>query len=306
MRVLNFNCEVEMNIVRFQGGLGNQMFQYSLYKKMSNSSKKVSADLSLFRNYFRPYMLNNAFGIDVVEVCKYQTTDRRIEIIIHALNKIFFNHLKLQLLLIKGDYYKESPEIKVDYYLTRKEGYFDVYWQNENYFIDCKDDIISDFKFKIIDINVIKMAQLIQSKANNTSLHWRRGDYVRNTDHDVLSADYFYRALAKLIDLKNIKHVFIFSEEYNWVEEEIKDFDLNLDLIIVSKELIGTHDFNEMYLMTLCENNIISNSSFSWWGAYLNQNHEKKVIAPSKWSNKKDFNLIEKDRVPSEWLRLDP
>jgi hypothetical protein len=191
-------------------------------------------------------------------------------------------------------------------YLSRREGYFEGYWQSEKYFKASKEEIKRDFNFKIKDKDVIRLANLIETTTPYTSLHWRRGDYINNRDHEVLTTRYFREALVYLIENKGIKYVFIFSEDYDWVEAKINSFNLKVAIIVISKELNGVEVHNEMYLMTLCENNIVSNSSYSWWGGYLNKNHEKVVIAPTRWSNKLNFDLMEIDRVPLEWLRLDP
>lgn len=292
-----------MKIIKFQGGLGNQMFQYALYKTLITVDE-VCADLSIYKDYFRPYMLKDAFDIELINHDKYYIKKYSNHIFTRAINKLLLTPLKLQIISIRNNYYIESPEIKSDYYLSRREGYFDGYWQSEKYFIASKEEIMRDFNFIIRDKNVIRLANLIQTTTPNTSLHWRRGDYVNNRDHDVLTTKYFREALLNLIENKGIKYVFIFSEDFDWVEAKIKTFNLNVTIIVISKEVNGVKDHNEMYLMTLCENNIISNSSYSWWGAYLNKKHEKTVIAPSRWSTKLNFDLMEIDRVPLEWLRL--
>ena len=135
----------------------------------------------------------------------------------------------------------------------------------------------------------------------SVSLHVRHGDYVTNADtnsfHGVCSLDYYKNAVSKIKQEMPLPF-FIFSDDIIWAKENL-DFIGNMTFIEYNG---ATPDHEEMYLMSLCQHNIIANSSFSWWGAWLNQNPNKIIIAPQNWFN--DVSLDTKDLIPNEWIRL--
>lgn len=297
-----------MLIVKFQGGLGNQMFQYAFYKYL-NQKNLVYADLSWFKNSsqdnMRPYMLNHVFGINLKELQAKKSPKTNSPFVFRVINKLILKNLNFKIIRTNDSYYVEYPQTRVDYYLSRKNGYLDGYWQSERYFLSAKNQVIKDFEFKIKDEKIIKTAKEINATKNSVSLHWRRGDYVNHSQLEVIKPNYFLSVLKRLVELKNINKVFVFTEDYDWVKNQLLSFNLNLNFRIISKELEGVEDYNEMYLISICENNIISNSSFSWWGAYLNKYEEKIVIAPKKWTKSEGYELSNKERVPSSWLRME-
>ncbi|MEI6528810.1 MAG: alpha-1,2-fucosyltransferase [Candidatus Falkowbacteria bacterium] len=139
------------------------------------------------------------------------------------------------------------------------------------------------------------------STTNSVSLHIRRGDYV--SDPNTKAAHYtygmeYYSSAIKLIDSKLDNPVyFIFSDDIAWVKENLK---ISSSVIFVSAP--STHDYEELMLMSKCKNNIIANSSFSFWGAWLNQNSNKIVIAPKRWNNVYESEY--KELLPHSWLKI--
>lgn len=163
------------------------------------------------------------------------------------------------------------------------------YYQSEKYFINCKEDILKEFTFKE---NILTKAKSIINSINDkeiVAVHVRRGDNVINPNFPTIGMDYIQEALN------------IFSDkEYNFL--------IISDDIPYCKEVFpkgvyfseGTNDLIDLCLMSLSDHNIISNSSFSWWGTYLNPNKNKKVIAPSNWFKDKSINTD--DLIPSNWI----
>lgn len=194
-------------------------------------------------------------------------------------------------------------EVKVDYIF--QEPYFHYtkefnkiqdntsvqgYYQSEKYFIDYKKDIIKEFTFKP---KIRSQADdMIKDFRNNeiVAVHIRRGDNVINPAFPVISIEYIQEALN------------VFSnKEYNFliISDDIpycKEIFPESENIRFSN---GTNDFVDLCLMTLCDHNIISNSSFSWWGAWLNNNPNKIITAPSDWFKDKTMNT--NDLIPREW-----
>lgn len=296
-----------MLIVKFQGGLGNQMFQYAFYKCLSQNNE-VYVDLSWFNSHDssvnRPYILKYAFGIDVIEAREKVLARFKVPFLFRVVNKFILNRTDYKISKSEDNLYVEYPYVSQFFYLSRKNGYLDGYWQSEIYFDEIKELIKKDFTFNVDNQRVKQIADEIKSTRNSVSLHWRRGDYVGNPIHDILTPNYFYKSLNTLIDLKAIKKVFVFTEDFSWVENKLRDFNLNLDFKIISKELTEIEDYYEMYLMSICNNNIISNSSFSWWGAYLNNNIDKIVLAPSNWYGDEDLEYFSSDLILKEWIKV--
>ena len=154
------------------------------------------------------------------------------------------------------------------------------YFQNEKYFLDYSDEIRECFKFKESIAN--EADNIIGNFRDSVSLHVRRGDYVSQQDyHPVQSLSYYTRAL----EIVGVSNVFVFSDDIHWCKNNIEIEGFNFNFVDTE------NPYHSMYLMTKCENNIIANSSFSWWGAWLNRSENKTVIAPSLWFG----NSINKD-----------
>jgi hypothetical protein len=175
----------------------------------------------------------------------------------------------------------------------------DGYWQTENYLIDIKDTILNDFQLKLPLRNELKEIALKISDSNSVSIHIRRGDYAQdkktNAHHGTCSLEYYQEAI-KLITEKIQNPIFyIFSDDIEWVKE-------NLKINYPKYHVEGNKGFEDMELMKNCKHNIIANSSFSWWAAWLNTNKEKIIIAPKNWLNNPKFDTS--DVVPNSWIKI--
>ena len=203
----------------------------------------------------------------------------------------------------EGNYLKE-PHFEFSSSIASSVGeiYYDGYWQTPRYFEECPDYIREKFRFKLSSSNeVIEYLEKIQ-KTCSVGLHIRRGDYVNNSQvsavHGVCSLDY-YKLAVELILRENSSSVFyIFSDDLEWAKNNL-DFIPNKIFIEFSETRF---DWEEMFLYSNCSHNIIANSSFSWWGAWLNNNVGKIVIAPDRWFNQSCINTS--DLYPVDWYRL--
>ena len=167
------------------------------------------------------------------------------------------------------------------------------YFQTEKYFKHIEKEIRSDFTFKDEILNPCK--EMIESVENPIALHVRRGDYIKNAEnHFNLPIEYYDAALGKFDDDRN---VIVFSDDPLWCHDEGTFVD---DRFIISENEDNRVD---LCLMSLCDDFIIANSSYSWWGAWLSTNKDKTVIAPAQWFGKtgytKDHNT--KDLIPNDW-----
>ena len=178
--------------------------------------------------------------------------------------------------------------------------YLSGYWQSEKYFRSFFSEIRRDFLFKQpLEGRNVEVAKQI-SEVNAISMHIRRGDYVNspvaNQTHGVCTPNYYHEAISHLLERVVKPHIFIFSDDIPWARKNLK---IDAPCSFVDHNC-GLESFNDMRLMSMCDHHIIANSSFSWWGAWLNQSETKIVVAPQEWFAV-DKNVS--DLIPVNWVR---
>lgn len=285
-------------IVKFNGGLGNQMFQYAFSRAVKDKfGCEILFDYSFFEDVKscdfvanRDYELN-LFTLNCPEVAEDDLA--KIKEPKGFLQKKFPFLFGVNYKREKNAWVYDKNMLKP--YFVCYEGYF----QNEKYFKHLRDELIKDFTLQapLDDANRNILNEI--KKTNSVSLHIRRGDYVTlngvNKTHGLCSMEYYKQAVAYIAKYVENPHFYLFSDDINWVLENLK---LEYPYTIV--DINQGKGYFDLELMKNCKNNITANSSFSWWGAWLNQNPEKIVVAPKAWTAKK----IKCDIVPSEWVRL--
>ena len=260
------------------GGLGNQMFQYAFYLSKKEMGYNVIPDISLFRTDKRHLMHN---GFELAKIFNLNSS-----VVFHS---SFFSQyliklaLKLKLrFLISNDSvslgYRENLKFSKLYHLHG-------YWQSEKYFNDITDLVRKEFVFKDVDqINLTLSREMNDdSEYTSISLHIRRGDYI-NYNMKLLGRAYYEKAIDYIKSKVENPKFYIFSDDMSAAIKIVKGMGVTYTPISINT---GIDSYKDMFLMSQCKNNIIANSSFSWWGAWLNANKKKMVIAPS-WG--KDFN----------------
>lgn len=189
---------------------------------------------------------------------------------------------------------------------ARDGAYLEGFWQSEKYFKEIEDAIRKEFTLKKpLGSTAALWAEKIRAAGTSVSLHIRRGDYVTNSIthsyHGTCSKEYYARAYAEMIRRlgKNPEAVelFIFSDDIPWAKENLS---FPSQIYFVSDDAIP--DYEEIALMSICRHHIIANSSFSWWGAWLDASEGKIVIAPEIWNAVRGMDTT--DLVPSEWIRI--
>lgn len=293
-----------MIIIKLQGGLGNQMFQYAFASILAKKNKtKVVIDCSFFARVEKtPGFTPRKFELAIFNNHYIWVSDSDV-FYFHRLSKI--NKLKKKIGLNYPKIYNETSfgfqsgdlSIKSPVYL---KGYFQSY----KYFIGYEDFIRQVFSFSIGTLDDLNKELLSTIKSSNTiSIHIRRGDYVNDTIiatyHGDCSLDYYQEAI-KLLSSKNEEFTLVFfSDDSDWVKRQFEDLPYSKIFIDHNKE---ENSWKDMVLMSSCSHNIIANSSFSWWAAWLNDNQSKIVVAPQKWFAITDKNT--NDLIPSEWIQL--
>lgn len=179
------------------------------------------------------------------------------------------------------------------------DSYLHGYWQSERYFAKIAGQIRRSFVFpEFSDTRNAEMAAHIAG-SQAISLHVRRGDYVALQAHVLCDQAYYDAALARIMDGLNITPVvFVFSDDPGWARDNLH---LPCEKVVV--DFNGPDgDYKDMHLMSLCRHNIIGNSSFSWWAAWLNANPDKRVAAPERWFG--DPDLDNPDILPTGWISV--
>lgn len=291
-----------MHIVNILGGLGNQMFQYAFaYTLSKDQNSMVKLDIHDFEGYdLREYELD-IFNVSLPLAT--QTEVNKLKYKNETLFQKVLRKIKRRPIPFTNSYYRE-PHFHHDDKVLSLTGdiYFEGYWQSEKYFLKYKNDLLKEFTLKkgLHSQSQNYMEQIISTEA--VSLHIRRGDYVTNQHtnsvHGTCPIEYYQKAVQKIEEGRKAPHFFIFSDDLEWAKDNLS-FIENLTFIELDANV---PDHEEMILMSKCQHNIIANSSFSWWGAWLNQNENNMVIAPKKWFNDSSKNT--KNLIPSGWIKL--
>jgi hypothetical protein len=285
-----------MIIVRIIGGLGNQMFQYALFRSLKENGKDVKMDISEFETYGRHngYELSKVFAIE-----ENIASNHEVELLADK-NEDFMSKVRRKIFGIKKTHYFQEEFKYIPEVFNLDNVYLDGYWQSEKYFGENKDIIRNNFNFRnnLDDKNKEMVEKIINTNA--VSIHVRRGDYVSNPEasklHGGITTLDYYKKSIEAINAKVENPVFfVFSDDINWVKQNMSI--TNSYYIDWNK---GKDSYKDMQLMSYCKHNIIANSSFSWWGAWLNNNPSKIVITPNKWFNNKSA----EDVVPHNWVKI--
>lgn len=257
------------------GGLGNQMFQYAMLLSMRAKGRTVEKNTVLYTSscMHNGYMLDDAFGIS-------DNPKSYIHNILVLWTRLIRSN-RIPFLLYKED----ESHFCQDVYSTIKP-YIDGYWINEEYFKNIRDDIRKTFVFRGIDDRNDSIAKQMQ-KCSSVSLHIRRGDYLNNPMYAVCDELYYERAIEYIKRKVVSPFFYVFSDDPEWSRNFMKR--INADYMIMDHN-VGRESYKDMFLMSQCKHNIIANSTFSWWGAWLNDNKEKIVVCPNVWINGRTFN----------------
>ncbi len=321
-----------MIIVRLSGGLGNQMFQYAAARRLAckhNTIPKLDI-IPLIEGGYRSYRLQ-CFNIqeyfvdsmDVFRVYPIEGLKRMASNVVgKKISNLFFRKVirdKNRVLAQRYYDYDSTSSNVADLVVGRivSQRFFhfdpemlqapdDVYlmgsWISEKYFKDIEDIIRKEFTIKTAQTGKNKEIAEMILNTESVSLHVRRGDYVTGPSnpelYDICKLDYYARYIEYIGDRIKSPHFFVFSDDVLWVKENLKSsFPLNF----VNHNDDST-DYEDMRLISQCKHNIIANSSFSWWGAWLNTNLQKIVCAPREFV--RICNFDNKDIVPDEWVKL--
>lgn len=293
-----FSHQQNIIVVRIVGGLGNQMFQYACGRALAvRSGARLLLDISAFERYKL-----HGFGLDGFETIKERAPFRLCTgSALHAVIKKA-GVGTARLLSLQGFHYiSENDDLSTQSQLfgACRKAYIDGYWQCEDYFRDVADLIRSEFRLRTM---AVPEPRVPRNGRTRVSLHIRRGDYVNNVQtnaiHGVLSIDYYEYAISFIE--KHIGSDFeliVFSDDIEWARQNLASKQ-PMTFVPGSKRLPHT----DLHMMAACDHHIIANSSFSWWGAWLNPSPVKTVIAPKRWFMTEKY--AHHHICPPEWIRV--
>ncbi len=254
-----------------KGGLCNMMFQIATLEYIS---KNYNIPITYPNTDINLRDISNAYGNNAIE---YK----------NMFKNFHWNNVYMQNQRTKQFPFEYSEEIKIPI----EDIFYDGFFQSEKYF-NCDKNFV---------YNLFEPADFIKEKLNSfkklfkdkttCSIHVRRGDYLKYPDiHNTQPIEYYLKGM----NIIPVDKYIIFSDDINWC----KNYFIGEQFVFIENE----KDYVELFLMSVCNHNIISNSSFGWWGAYLNQNIEKKVIGPIKWFENNTYN--NKDIIPEAWIQI--
>ncbi|RYZ23530.1 MAG: alpha-1,2-fucosyltransferase [Chitinophagaceae bacterium] len=284
-----------MIAIQLKGGLGNQLFQYAAARTLAiRQHTEVLLDTSHYREDqlrdFDLFHLNVkariATASQIDEIRPTGTVGRALSHIApYRFKRIY-----------------QQPFYHYDAGFVRLRGpvYLKGYFQSEAYFRPVAAEIRRELTFRELPLPQIQALGARLRQEQSVSLHIRRGDY-KNPEtlrvHGILPLEYYRAAVKRITDSRPDARFYVFTDDLEWVRQHLA----MPEAMLVSGEITKTH-FEDLYLMQHCRNHILANSSFSWWGAWLNPDKEKIVVAPKAWFNEGPKDT--QDLIPRSWIRL--
>lgn len=288
-----------MIIVKIYGGMANQLFQYAAgYALSMHHAAPLKLDISYFEeqnNDTKRTFALDRFSInyelatkeEIAEVFKFRFQD-------YAWNKLMpMSHRRF--------YGEKTPRFNERFFDLSDTVYLRGYFQSEKYFIDCKKSLLEQYQMNENTIkSVLPLAETFKN-SNSVALHIRLGDYLNPTLSSIMAPfdiTYYQRAIDHF--QQNIIHptFYVFSDQIELAKDLLK---VDAEFVFVDERMSANSD-EDFYLMQSCKHQIIANSTFSWWAAYLNSQHHKIIVAPQKWY-KAHFGDAT-DLYPSQWTIL--
>jgi hypothetical protein len=298
-----------MVTVFMRGGLGNQMFQYALGLNLAkrNDVPLVLDTVHISDRFPRRNFTYRTFDLDIF------TLTPRFTALSRAARAVPLPGVWLGIDLFVMNAGERLAGRRILYEDERKgfdlrvlaaHGDIILYgrWESERYFSDVESDVRAAFQFRAPLAGKAAEVAAEIAKGESVALHVRRGDFISSKKVGALMAPtgprYYERAVARIAARVNRPHFFIFSDDIAWCKENIK---LTHPATYLGNDTAGPKASNHLELMARCKHNIIANSTFSWWGAWLNKNEKKVVIAPQRWYAGA---TADADIVPAAWTRI--
>lgn len=297
-----------MIIVSLFGGLGNQLFQYACAKALA---LKLGVELKLDITHVvdrtpRKNFTYRDFELDIFNIGDEVATKKEVKQFVPNLwnaNEIVKHYFKLKRQLTGLKLYREKLKFRYnnEFALLKNNTYLYGYFQTEDYFVKYRNEILKCLTLKTeIDSDNLELISKMQNE-NSVSIHIRRGDY-ENSIFELLDLEnYYLKAIELIINEVDSPVFYIFTNDILWTKENFDKLEIKKRIVTLNSD---KQSYMDMILTSNCKHNIIANSSFSWWGAWLNSNPVKKVIAPQKWYKTGEYVETTYNLIPKSWRMI--
>jgi len=286
---LYYSDKILFMIIRLKGGPGNQLFQYAFGRLLSikngvNVKYKFSVNKNdSVRKYFLGYFNTK---VEIATDEEFKKTRYPLAIISKIIE------------LLKTKIFRQFNIGYIPKLLNKKDGYLEGYWQSYKYLEPIRKELLGEITLKN-PINKYEILNKIEN-TNSICLNVRRGDYINNKkfakEWITFGMEYYDNAFKLMKEKVSNPIIFVFSDDIEWCKNNLKT---DIPLIFSNPKVPVQENF---IIATKCKHNIIVNSSYAFWVAWLNQNQNRIVIAPKKWNNR--YNREYKDLLPKEWIQI--
>lgn len=292
-----------MILVKLRGGLGNQLFQYALGRRLA---LRCGAPLKLDLSFYEGQTLRS-YGLSYYNIAASVASPKEVMVVTRTGRSGILPRLGQvvrSLLPYHRRRYIRERMLRFDPEVLRVKApaYLVGYWQSEKYFQGIADVLRRDLTLAVPPSPESRATRARLDAVESVSLHIRRGDYASNPStrahHGLCGLDYYRAAAAEMARMVREPHLFVFSDDMAWAKD-------NLGLEHVTTYVdhnAEKRDHEDLWLMSACKHHILANSSFSWWGAWLSKHPDKTIIAPKNWFA--DPNGDIDDLLPSTWIRM--
>jgi len=292
-----------MIITRLVGGIGNQMFQYATGRALAH---RLDTQLLLDVSHFQ-HTTDRHYDLGCFSIQEMLATQSDLDDIQTVADTTYKKYFKIFRSTFRGR--KPIVRFKERYFhfdssvLTLPDNtYIEGYWQSEKYFKEIEHVIRNEFHIK-------KPPDLLNKKIGNdilaceaVSIHVRRGDYVTNPITNrilgLCNSDYYNKSVEDIAQKLDRPVFFIFSDDPIWTKANLQ---LDYPRVYISHNG-PERNYEDLRLMSMCQHNIVANSSFSWWGAWLNSHEHKNVYVPENWFRRAIMET--KDLIPDSWIKV--
>lgn len=284
-----------MLFIEYAGGLGNQMFQYALFKNLKQKGRNVKCVITHCKDKFP------MFNLDIFPNVNYELiedNDAYFKIKEKHLKRNFFCKVINKVFPVTNNVYYENEDVPFDFNVFRIDNKIIIgYFQGIDYIEPVKDVLKEDFIFPFGEKKLQDF--VLKLPTDVASIHIRRGDYLElESIYGGICTIKYYEKAIKYMYAKGITNFVVFSNDIEWVKN---NFLLDKAIFVEDSMFDNYQDWYDMYIMSRCSHNILANSTFSWWGAWLNSNENKIVISPPYFENKhKNKKLVDKTWVVIE------
>lgn len=269
----------------FTDGLGNEMFQYALYLAMRKRGRKPRINTSIITRNIVHYGF---------ELCDDFIIERDSLDIVDGGRLGGYLTILAQRGVRSLFCYQEDSEVYSEKVFATHKPFVNGYWQDVRYFLSIANEVKRAFTFRNIDEANQRIGEEM-SHCQSVAIHIRRGDYLKYPQYQVCTPGYYERSIKYFIEHIHNPKFYVFSDDLEWSDSFMKGFGVEYYLVGHNR---GKDSYKDMFLMTRCKHNIIANSSFSWWGAWLGEQGKRIVICPGEW-----VKGSRKDPCPPGWQK---